>query len=184
MMQDEISFSFGGTKNSHPSSHDIDAHLQKKTPENAILSEYNSAIQTTMKSKSSSYTHDLKLDVESDHIRATMLGGPTLSLTQNAIDAIMHAAEIHGIYRILIDSRRQYAEPSIVDCFEFAKHIASQKPWLNFLVAVIVHSESVEAAEFAEIVAKNRGIVLKIFSQKSNAVAWLRNGKDSTPDTL
>jgi hypothetical protein len=129
------------------------------------------------------FNQDVSLEVKSDYIRAIMLRGQTLSLTQDALDTIMNAAEKHSKYRILIDSRRQYAEPSIVDCFEFAKHLAAQKPWLNFLVAVVVQNESVEAAEFAEIVAKNRGIVLKVFSHDSLAVAWLGNGKDviSTP---
>lgn len=177
-MQKETGISVGGISEIRSSGRDVTTRIHRSTHWQSSSGETDRYLDTSLH-----YDRDLNLEVKTDYIRAIIISGSTLSLTKSAIDAIMNAAELHNQHRILIDSRRQYAEPSIVDCFEFAKHLAAQKPWLNFLVAVVVQSESVEAAEFAEIVAKNRGIVLKIFSHESNAVAWLRNGKDVKTDT-
>ena len=173
-MSDEIGFSSGKSPEIRIPHGGIDAD-SRGTGLGKHISRYSGRCNQTTTNIDPVFAHDVNISVETDYIRATMLGGPTLSLTQSAIDAIMHAAEVHTIHKILIDSRRQYAEPSIVDCFEFAEHIASRKPWLNFFVAVIVHGESRETAEFAEIVAKNRGITLKVFSHDTNALIWLRN---------
>lgn len=176
-MQDEMGFSSRKANDLGIPPHGIETDSHQ-TDFRKPTKRFSNRHDRTVLNDNTDFAHDVNVTVETDHIRATMLGGPTLSLTQSAIDAIMHAAEATGLFKILIDSRRQYAEPSIVDCFEFARHIASQKPWLNFFVAVIVHSESLEAAEFAEIVAKNRGITLKIFSHDTNALSWLQNGHD------
>jgi len=172
-MQDEIGISLGSMRDIRSLDNNVSAGTKMSVHRHS-----SSGNIERFPEASPHYDQDVNLEVNSDYIRATLMRGQTLSLTKDALDAIMNATEQYSKYRILIDSRRQYAEPSIIDCFEFAKNLSSQRHWFNFLVAVVVQNESVKAAEFAEIVAKNRGIVLKVFSHDSLAVAWLRNGKD------
>ena len=75
-----------------------------------------------------------------------------------------------GTNLVLSDTRRQEATPSTIDVFQFG----SQLP-RSIRLAVIVSAEQPTADDvsFVSDVAANRGVEIKIFSTREEALKWL-----------
>ena len=111
----------------------------------------------------------------SDHLRVTISGDNGIALPASAIETIVSAAVRNHCHGVLLDARHHAPQPSTIDCFEFADLIGQRRPWPFFVMALVVREEIVQAARFAEIVASNRGIFLRVFDDETEALSWIRS---------
>jgi hypothetical protein len=75
-----------------------------------------------------------------------------------------------GIRGVLVDVTEQIGEPALAEMFELMSRLPAQTRF-----AVFSSSEQglLETHQFSEPVATNRGFLLKLFSSRLDAVAWL-----------
>lgn len=81
----------------------------------------------------------------------------------------------HGLLRLMVDGRAaDITGLSDVDMFEFAAAHSSALPAVDRLrMALVVPRAHAEVARFAETVAQNRGVNLRIFFDAGSARDWL-----------
>jgi hypothetical protein len=74
------------------------------------------------------------------------------------------------IRKILVDTRRQKFRPDLFKVYDFAKRLPS-----SVEIALIVSQEqpTVEAISLLDDVAHNRGVNVRIFGSRSEALEWL-----------
>jgi len=75
---------------------------------------------------------------------------------------------------ILLDERKLKYDLSTYETFESANFATRQIPVLNVKVALLCHSDQVEAGNFWVTVAANRGLDAETFTDEDRALAWLR----------
>jgi hypothetical protein len=109
-----------------------------------------------------------------DHLRVTTSRDGGIALPADDIDAIVNAAAQNRCHWVLLDARNQGRQPTTMDCFEFADLIGQKRPWPFFVMALVVREEIIPSTRFAEIVASNRGVFLRVFDNDSDALTWLR----------
>lgn len=77
-----------------------------------------------------------------------------------------------GMNKALLDLRGVVSVPPMIEMFE----ITTKIPKNLWVAAVVEASDAVEEEfKFAETVAKNRGISLRLFRTENEALEWLKN---------
>jgi hypothetical protein len=81
-------------------------------------------------------------------------------------------SESTGIMSLLVDAREIDSMPSIVDVFELTCDFPR-----NLKIAVLLpgKDDPAEKLQFGENVGYNRGIPVRLFKSKSDAVEWLKS---------
>lgn len=99
-------------------------------------------------------------------------GGPQ---SREALLKSGEAARINQIYRILIDIRQAEVEASTLDIYQVTSMLADHFTPVTRHAIVQSNEESLKAAgEFFETVASNRGILARCFTDKDEALSWLK----------
>ena len=87
--------------------------------------------------------------------------------------AIIQAAQQHNTRRILCDETDLIYKLNVIDNFEAARFIAERVPCV-VKVAIVCKPDSFSDAQFWETVAVNRGLLVKMFKDPTEANAWLQ----------
>lgn len=83
----------------------------------------------------------------------------------------------HKLRLILVDLRDAYLDFSTYEFFEFCISFQQRfPPDTRHAVVYSTRYDDVSNLAFAENVSRNRGIILKIFTDVDEARAWLRSG--------
>jgi hypothetical protein len=93
--------------------------------------------------------------------------------------AIIEKAVAHGITRILCDETDLEYTLSALSTFDAATFIAEVAPKVA-RVAIVINPKNVEAARFWENVAVNRGLQVRLSTDRERALKWLT---ENLPDT-
>lgn len=89
----------------------------------------------------------------------------------------------HGIQSILVDMRNAHSELSTIELFDF--FASFQDVYIPGTKHAVLDSEKTHTladAQFAETVARNRGIIMKMFHEYDEALAWLRPEARQSPE--
>ena len=88
----------------------------------------------------------------------------------SSIDRVKQISNKTGIDRVLVDASDQQAMPNTVDVFYLAAEF-TQRMW----IAVVGSEEQASYRDlvFGETVAKNRGVIIRVFFSKTAALQWL-----------
>jgi hypothetical protein len=118
-------------------------------------------------------THDIQIH-DTGVVEIVHTGQMTIkeaNESRNEAGALM--AE-RGLRHVLADVSQTIHDESTVDLFEFNSTHYDVLPQGTWLAVVIPSDKSKRAsAEFAETVAVNRGIAMKIFLDRDDALSWL-----------
>ena len=88
-------------------------------------------------------------------------------------DSILNLAKDHQVDKILCDERDLIFNLSTTDTFELAEY-ASRSARMIDKIAVVVSKETLEQGAFYETVASNRGLIIRVTDNYSEAVDWLQ----------
>jgi hypothetical protein len=97
--------------------------------------------------------------------------GTDVKATLEAIEAI---SERHGIRRILVDARKMTEKPSTLGMFEALSGMAEYGIAAKLRFAVVIGEDDDGVLKFGEDVAQNRGVDLRLFEDRDEAMSWLR----------
>lgn len=116
----------------------------------------------------------------SGYLQATLSGPFSLEKAQSTFVEILSAAERHQLAKILIDGTRITGQPSIIDRFYYGEFVAgaasrvrvgSGQQTLQFAYVLVPPVRDVGG--LGEMVATNRGMKVKTFADRADALRWL-----------
>ncbi len=122
--------------------------------------------------------YDLKIEVKDDVLWVTATGTRSPETILAMSKDILAACVEKGLKKVLIDVLALEGRLSAMSAYEIpAKHFPQMRDR-----SVITHCAIVDLMEFEdrdkffENVAANRGLMLRIFSDTDEAIAWLKTG--------
>jgi hypothetical protein len=127
-------------------------------------------------------SHDIRIH-ESGVVEIVHTGEMTIKEATESRDEAGAIMNKRGLRHVLADVSQTRHSESTVDLFEFNSTHYDVFPQGTWLAVVIPPGKSQRAsAEFAETVAVNRGIAMKIFMNRDSAFTWLGEQKGDPDD--
>ncbi len=123
----------------------------------------------------------MKVDRRNGYLRAEVGWGPDFSATKRDIGTVVTAAVREACSRILIDARGAGRSPTLLEQFELGSHIAQAVSARGLWVALVEAGEGSASNSFTELVARNRGALVRVFFDCEDAVRWLRTERPRKP---
>jgi hypothetical protein len=115
----------------------------------------------------------LKIVNVEDRLHITFSGPFSVEAGKKSIDAMVAACKREGSTKVLFDCRPMTGVLQVLDRFDMGEYGASTIP--HFVkVAMLGREDQILPDKFFETVARNRGLLLAVFSEIDEAIAWLR----------
>lgn len=127
-----------------------------------------------------------RVQVEQGIFYAVVVGPFELTLAQQQFMELVDEAIQSGTTKVLIDGRQITGNPTAFERFLYGTFAACatlevlnrQNAKLKF--AYVIHEPLRDSDRFGETVAVNRGMDVKTFEDRNEAVEWLNNRSDPT----
>jgi hypothetical protein len=119
-----------------------------------------------------------KIDVQPQYVRLICQGYFNKDAALDLFDEALEIAMKRGRNAVLVDiNNLKGAPPSLLDRFYLGSSFAAIQQGKEKIVAMVVVGEEplIDRERFGEMVAINRGAVGKVFTDDSEAVAWLES---------
>jgi hypothetical protein len=105
-------------------------------------------------------------------------GEITTEIRNAALTEFLAQADKDLLKGVYVDFRHAELKMTTADQYAFAERIA-ESPLFTYARHALLHRpEEVHQNRFIETVARNRGRMVRIFSDKAETIAWLQGGKD------
>ena len=114
---------------------------------------------------------EVRTSPDGSYIRVTSVGPPSLVEMTETLSQILDLQRLHGIGKVLVDSRARSGQPPVSDIFRGGELLAkalAPGTRVAVLVAQLEHDHT-----FFENVAVNRGAFVAYFQQEKLALHWL-----------
>lgn len=113
---------------------------------------------------------NIRINKEDGIVEVVSLGIVTKENIESLITKIKQIGNEFGINKVLLDTTKQELMPDITSIYE----IFSKMP-CNLRIAILANQEqnTLHDVKFAETVARNRSIQVKIFFLREAALEWL-----------
>jgi hypothetical protein len=116
---------------------------------------------------------DLKLEPREGLLLATATGQVSLSETVEFGKNICDSAEERGLRKVLLDCRALEGELSVTERFILGKTIAEYCVARSIAAKVAIIGNPPTVTGLAAEVARNRGMLVAVFSERQSALDWL-----------
>ena len=124
---------------------------------------------------STSYT--LTIEVEGDYLHAIVTGVNSVENVVAYLQQLRRECEARGSFRVLIEERLEGPRLRTLDVFQIASQGVVGASHMVAMAFVDVNAEG-DLMKFAETVAANRGLPIRLFSSVSDARTWLQRKDD------
>ncbi len=116
--------------------------------------------------------HKVLFDVNTNYLCLKLTGDQTYDDMVKARDAVKESLLVNNLKRVLVDTTGLISSMGQVDDYKFASGLQET---FNFTtkIAFLILPDFFEKYKFIENVAYNRGINLKVFTDKSEAIKWI-----------
>ena len=117
--------------------------------------------------------YKLTFDPKPTYLHATVTGSNTRENVQEYTREILHECISRGCLRVLIEERLEGPRLGLLDVFEIASEGSKQA--LGKLEAIAYVDVNAEGGfmDFAETVAINRALPIRVFSKLADAEDWI-----------
>jgi hypothetical protein len=122
---------------------------------------------------------DVRITPEAGFLRAVLSGGFSLDEAKRTFVEVVQAVADHKIKKILVDGREIAGEPEGIERFYYGKYAAEichehlYKVRLVPRFAYVLTPPVLDRGRFGETVARNRGMIVKVFEDVDDALEWL-----------
>ena len=113
---------------------------------------------------------DVRFEESPSHLTAHLSGSYSLAGMLRAIDVMAGECRKRNVKRLAVDVSISGDAPA-VDRYQYASHAASALRQLEKCAAYAGPGQRVEP--FTEVVAQNRGLSLRVFGTRQEALTWL-----------
>ena len=87
------------------------------------------------------------------------------------LEEILHIQSERGLTRVFVDASKETSLPNTLPLHQFGSMLSADAMMLRF--AVLVNDQVREDLHFLETVTKNRGMQVRMFDSREEAMAWL-----------
>ena len=108
-----------------------------------------------------------------DFIKTTATGILDFAASKQAILEIASQIKQPGEYEVLIDTREAEIMLSMVDLYELGEALANHPSLRHSKISLLTPKSPVDNPGFLELVAQNRGVRIKAFTDFEQAITWL-----------
>jgi hypothetical protein len=115
---------------------------------------------------------NLKITPEGSYIYCDYTGEFSVDMGMECIDALVEACVKHECYKAILDCSHMSGEMGIFQRFQVIQHAEVTRD-IALKTAILARDEQVLPDKFAETVAINRGINLRVFTDIDAAKRWL-----------
>jgi hypothetical protein len=127
---------------------------------------------------------DFTATTHADHVRIDVTGTYSAESFVPLLERAFQRAADDGVDALLMDVRRVTGQPpTLAERYDLANKVselqAARQPRIRF--AMLGHEPMIHAERFGEIVATNRGAVVKAFTEEPLALAWLLGAGQRAP---
>jgi len=120
--------------------------------------------------------HDVEMVEHLGYWEARYLGSYTMARYKKQMEVSVQACIDKKATLLLVDIRSLAGfTPSTQERYEFGRYGAQISRDLD-RVSVLGHADQIDTEQFATMVARNRGLKVRAFTDPKAAVAWLLNG--------
>ena len=122
-----------------------------------------------------------RAQVEQGVFNAVLIGEFELERAQEQFVELLDEAVASGAAKVLVDGRQMTGKPTDFERFLYGEFVASAtldvlfRHNLRLKFAYIIHAPLRDPERFGENVAVNRGMNVKTFEEKNEAVEWLNS---------
>ena len=116
------------------------------------------------------YVIDLVKDAK--YVSLVFTGKVTRNDLETARDEVSIALTSNSMNRVLVDISQSIIEMSFLDHFQFTSEHQAYFP-RGGRIALVISQDEMKGYQFIEDVSQNRGVNVKLFSEKSQACNWL-----------
>ena len=102
-----------------------------------------------------------------------MVGEATYDDHEGSRVAVAAQFEKTGCRRLLVDASASTTQMSVVDDYDFTAQLSDFSRY-QATIAMVGNPQEQEQNQFVENVARNRGLNLRLFDNRDDAVHWLR----------
>ncbi|MFA5138397.1 MAG: hypothetical protein WC728_04120 [Elusimicrobiota bacterium] len=114
----------------------------------------------------------LRISKKDEYVLAVYSGEQTLAELKRLMREVLRACDSQECRRVLVDLSKSVRRLTLSEKFEFGEIVAGQKR-LGFKVAYLT-SRTKGGDGFFELVARNRGVWIRRFLERKDALAWLK----------
>ena len=119
--------------------------------------------------------YKIKFNKDDKIIEVLSFGIETSESLSNQVDEIVHLSKKEKVFNVLIDTINQEKFSSITDVFRFMSTLPT---YLNYAIYLKNEQQTFDEMEFGVIVSKNRGINVKNFKSRVEAIKYLKEIDD------
>ena len=119
--------------------------------------------------------YKIKFNKDDKIIEVLSFGIETSESLSNQVDEIVHLSKKEKVFNVLIDTINQEKFSSITDVFRFMSTLPT---YLNYAIYSKNEQQTFDEMEFGVIVSKNRGINVKKFKSRVEAIKYLKEIDD------
>lgn len=119
---------------------------------------------------------EIQWEIKEQYLYLDAQGVYRLDEVLKVLEYALEKAKQENLKGVLIDTRKVTSvTPTVMECYEMGKWIAQLQTTRGYRVrlAVVGTQEILESQRFGEIVALNRGALLKVSTDREAAIAWL-----------
>ena len=124
---------------------------------------------------SSSYT--LTIEVKGHYLHAIVTGLNSVENVVSYLQQLRKECDARGCFRVLIEERLEGPRLRTLDVFQIASQGVVGASRMDAMAFVDVNAEG-DLMKFAETVAANRGLPMRLFTSVSDARKWLQRRED------
>ncbi len=125
-------------------------------------------------------TYDLSITPKSTYLHAVVTGKNTSGNVLSYLEEIRSECVARNCFRILIEERLEGRRLGMMEVFDLAAQGSMKSVGLFQAIAYVDENAIGNSMAFAETVARNRGIPIRVFPTVSDAEKWLLT--ESHPD--
>ena len=115
----------------------------------------------------------LKLEERTAYLHAVVTGDNTKDDVVGYLQALIYECRLRGTTRVLIEERLTGPRLGPVDLFDIAARGSNEAAGLMHAIAFVDIYAVDNAMKFAENVAVNRGLPIRMFDSVTDAEVWL-----------
>ncbi|NTV47943.1 MAG: hypothetical protein HGB11_15805 [Chlorobiales bacterium] len=115
------------------------------------------------------------MNEEINGIETVYSGNISANEIQGALKQNLELSQKHGVTRLLADCTHLKPGRSVLNTYEFATQLESIPGIYQLKEAMIlpIMQEAAEEIRFFETAARNRGLNVRVFSSREEAIKWL-----------
>ena len=116
---------------------------------------------------------ELSITDKGDYVLVDFFGEFSVEAGKRCVDRMLEACSQYGRSAVLLDCRRMTGPLTVLDRFQVIQYGEITRGIISRL-ALVSRPGDILPDNFAESVAVNRGVNLRVFADADKAVEWLR----------